>query len=305
MLDDDRKFIRVSADDIDLAKPLRWTLYDGNRQVIREKGGVFQTQAEIESALAIGGYRLPEEGSDEVGNSILRPERAGEAAKAAPKAGPRVLTLAFENSKIRIGDTLVLQSAPEAPRFPVRLIGYLRNRSVIVTPPEINGEVVMVRDGQSFVGRFFSGQNAFAFSTSVSKQTSVPYPHIHLAYPRELKVQEVRKSPRVDVGLIAAIEFDGRAGQMAGKIVNLSPTGAGFRAKQSCGQQGERLLLKFKLTINGLDTVINVRCEICSVRELTDEPAMPFLHGVRFIEVEEPTQFALAAYVYGALLGEN
>ncbi len=112
MLDDDRKFIRVSADDIDLAKPLRWTLYDGNRQVIREKGGVFQTQAEIESALAIGGYRLPEEGSDEVGNSILRPERAGEAAKAAPKAGPRVLTLAFENSKIRIGDTLVLQSAP-------------------------------------------------------------------------------------------------------------------------------------------------------------------------------------------------
>lgn len=305
MLDDDRKFIRVTADDIDLAKPLRWTLYDGNRQVIREKGRVFETQAEIEAALAIGGYRLPDEAPEELGVGILRPERGSDAPKAAAKVAPRVLTIAFENSKIRIGDTLVLQSSPEAPRFPVRLIGYLRSRSVIVTPPEVNGEVVMVRDGQSFVGRFFSGQNAFAFSTSVSKQTSVPYPHIHLAYPRELRVQEVRKSPRVDVGLIAAIEFESKAGQTAGKIINISPTGAGFRAKQSCGAQGDKLLLKFKLTINGLDTVINVRSEVCTVREMTEEASMPFLHGIRFIDLEDSTQFALAAFVYGSLLGEN
>ncbi|MDD2885854.1 MAG: flagellar brake protein [Dechloromonas sp.] len=305
MLDDDRKFIRVTADDIELAKPLRWTLYDGNRQIIKEKGGIFGTQADIEAALVIGGYRLPDEASGEVGNAILRPERAVETARAAAKTGSRVLSIAFENSKIRIGDTLVLQSAPDQPRFPVRLIGYLRNRSVIVTPPEINGEVVMVRDGQSFVGRFFSGQNAFAFSTSVSKQTSVPYPHIHLAYPRELKVQEVRKSPRVDVSLIAAIEFEGKGGQTAGKLINLSPTGAGFRAKQACGAPGDKFLLKFKLTINGLDTVVNVRSEVCSVREMSEELTMPFLHGVRFVEVEESIQFALSAFVYGSLLGEN
>ena len=66
---------------------------------------------------------------------------------------------------------------------------------------------MMLRDGQTFVGRFFSGQRAFAFSTALVKQTSVPFPHMHLAYPRDLRVQEVRKSPRIDVQMIAAIEF--------------------------------------------------------------------------------------------------
>ena len=50
MLDEERKYVRIGADDILLAKPLRWDLYDGNRQLIKEKGSIFSTQAEIEEA---------------------------------------------------------------------------------------------------------------------------------------------------------------------------------------------------------------------------------------------------------------
>lgn len=313
MLDEERKYVRIGADDILLAKPLRWDLYDGNRQLIKEKGGVFSTQAEIEEALVLGGYRLFELGNEDasVAGVVLRPAAASgpptanDPVRVEARREPKVLLIPFEKSKIRIGDTLVLQSSPDAPRYPVRLIGYLRNRSVIVTPPEVNGEVAMVRDGQSFIGRFFSGQNAFAFSTSVLKQTSVPYPHLHLVYPRELKVQEIRKSPRVDVSLISAVEFEGRGGQAAVRVINLSSTGAGFRAKVALGEQGQKLILKFKLAIHGIDTVVNVRSEICSVRETNEDPAMSFLHGVRFLDVDEPTHFALSAFVYGSLLGEN
>lgn len=307
MLDEERKFVRISADDVLLAKPLRWDIYDGNRQLIKEKGGVFTTQAQIEEALVLGGYRLFELGNEDpsVSGVILRPESNKNAAQVEARREPKVLLIPFEKSKIRIGDTMVLQSSPDAPRYPVRLIGYMRHRSVIVTPPEINGEVAMVRDGQSFIGRFFSGQNAFAFSTSVLKQTSVPFPHLHLVYPRELKVQEIRKSPRVDVSLIAAVEFEERGGQAAVRVINLSSTGAGFRAKASLGSAGQVLVLKFKLAIHGIDTVVNVRSEICTVRESNEDPAMTFLHGVRFLDVDEPTHFALSAFVYGSLLGEN
>jgi c-di-GMP-binding flagellar brake protein YcgR len=118
-------------------------------------------------------------------------------------------------------------------------------------------------------------------------------------------VQEIRKSPRVDVSLIAAVEFEGRAGQAAVRLNNLSSTGAGFRAKAALGEPGNTLILKFKLAIHGIDTVVNVRSEICSARETNDDPAMPYLHGVRFLDVDESMHFALSAFVYGSLLGEN
>ncbi|MBK9783683.1 MAG: flagellar brake domain-containing protein [Betaproteobacteria bacterium] len=40
-----------------------------------------------------------------------------------------------------------------------------------------DGNWSCVKEGQSFIIRFFSGQNAYAFTSVVARQTSVPFPH--------------------------------------------------------------------------------------------------------------------------------
>ncbi|MDP1924970.1 MAG: flagellar brake protein, partial [Thiobacillus sp.] len=112
-------------------------------------------------------------------------DRSSPAGKAepAPREGG-VLTL--DQIKLAIGDAIQLQfqSDVEPSRSFVTLIGYLEGQSVVVTTPIINGSMMLVREGQDFVVRLFSGKSAYAFTTSAKRVTNTPYPHLHLAYPK-------------------------------------------------------------------------------------------------------------------------
>lgn len=274
-------FARVGLGDIVVGQPLRWNLYNESREQICRQGQIFDSLEAIDALVSPGVYRL------------------------LSNAEKQSRDVAFDTSRIRVGDAIQLEVSPEQPRYVVFLIGYQKNKGIIVTPPESAGGLMMLRDGQSFVGRFFSGQRAFAFSTTLVRQTSVPFPHMHLAYPRDLRVQEVRKSPRIDVQMIAAIEFvDREAPQASGKICNLSATGAALRTKHRLAPIGEKVRLKFKLAIQGLETYLSVLCEIRSLADNRDDPAMPVLWGLSFVEPDSHAHFALSAYVYGMLLGE-
>jgi len=327
MLDDGKKFVRLTIDDIEIGKPLRWAIYNGDKELIFGRGEAIPTRAEAEAAIAKGWFRLFQDGDPVPQPTGIRPltsrvERSplrdaviaqqqsavagtpaaptGGAAKKVDKPG----MVALEASRIQVGDTIQLQgSADASQRYLVRLIGYAKNAGVIVSVPEVNGAPVILREGQAFVGRFFSGLSAYAFPTSVLRQTNVPYPHLHLAYPREVGVQEVRKSPRIDTELIAALSLpSGKEG--AGKIIDLSATGAGVRTKQALAAKGEVIQAKFKVSVQGLDTVLALNAEVCNVR-VDAEQVMPHFLGLRFVDVEASAQFALTAFVYGRLVGEN
>lgn len=226
------------------------------------------------------------------------------ASESTRQSALRPSAIGLDSSRIQIGDAILLQTTPDAPRLLSRLIGYLKNRSVIVTQPEIEGELVMLREGQAFSARFFSGKNVCEFATNVLKQTSVPYPFLHLSYPRELKVQEVRRSARIPVDLIAAIECASQSGVNSGKLIDLGANGAGLCAKLPLGQKGSLVRLKFKLSIHGIDSYLALNSEIRNVVKREGEPTMPYLHGLSFLDVESNTRLALAAYVSGHLLGE-
>ncbi|WP_371323537.1 flagellar brake protein [Dechloromonas sp. ZY10] len=328
MLDDGKKFVRLTIDDIEIGKPLRWAIYNGDKELIFGRGEAIPTRAEAEAAIAKGWFRLFQDGDLAPLPTAIRPltsrvERsplrdaviaqqqsavasgASASAAAAPaKKNDKPSVVALEAARIQVGDTIQLQgSADASQRYLVRLIGYAKNAGVIVSVPEVNGAPVILREGQAFVGRFFSGLSAYAFPTSVLRQTNVPYPHLHLAYPREVGVQEVRKSPRIDTELIAALSLpSGKEG--AGKIIDLSATGAGLRTKQAVAGKGDQILAKFKVSVQGLDTVLALTAEVCNARVDADQ-AMPHFLGLRFVDVEASAQFALTAFVYGRLVGEN
>lgn len=289
-------FLKVSARDVEIGKPLAYALYDGNRKLLLKQGYIIETVHQCESLMERGLYR-------NLRDRLLPGEPP--VAKEVPRSRESMTTL--DATKLRVGDVMQLQSGPESPRLVVKLIGYLKNRGLIVTVPEADGEFVMLKDGQSFVVRFFSGQNAYAFTSTVTRQTSVPFPHVHLAYPREVRGLVIRKDSRIDVELIAAISKEGAGANTtaAGKIVNLSTGGAALRAKERLGNKGDAIEVKFKVLINDIQSYVVFQSEICTIADDKADPVMPYMHGIRFVSPDQATSLALAAFVYQKIVDQS
>ena len=282
--------------DVEVGKPLKHPFYDGNRQLLLKRGYIVESIRQCELLVERGLYRNIHE------RKAPPDQSPGAREEAAP---PRESIVALESTLFRIGDPLHLQSSADAPRLMVRLIGYLKNRGLIVTVPGADGDLVMLKDGQSFICRFFSGKNAYAFTATVGKQTSVPFPHVYLSYPREVRGVEVRKGSRIDVDLIAAIsmggEDDSRSG--SGKMVNISTGGGALRAKVALGKKGDVISIKFKITVSGIQSYIVLDSVIRMVSKEGD-PSMPYLHGLQFLDPDPNMAMALAAFVYQKIVDE-
>ena len=296
-IDEQAKFVKVGINDVLVGKPLPHHLYDGNRRLLLKRGYIVESIHQCELLVENGLYRNFNERSTSTSQS-------SSVTSDAPASREAITTL--EATKIRIGDPLSMQKSSDDPRLVVKLIGYVKNRGLIVTVPGSDGEFVMLKDGQSFVCRFFSGQNAYAFTTTVAKQTSVPFPHLHLSYPREVRGLEIRKGSRIDVELIAAIsaEGGGETKSGSGKIVNISTGGGALRAKQPIGEKGDVISVKFKITVSDIQTFIVFDSIIRTISQDQGDPNMPYLHGLQFIDPDPNMAMALAAFVYQKIVDE-
>jgi c-di-GMP-binding flagellar brake protein YcgR len=317
-LGENSTYVRLEFVDVELGVPLQTPLYDGNRRVLLKRGESIETVHELEDLIFHGLYRNTSERPSHaarhdgcgalVGNprtQCNRSIRAGER-RAECSTSPARRHHDTGCDQVAHRRSLVHAEFPEAPRLVSKLIGHLKNKGLIVTVPESESELIMLRDGQSFIVRFFSGQNAYAFTTAVVKQTSVPYPHVHLSYPKEVRGREIRKGSRVDVELIAAIATEeGGAYTSSGKIVNLSISGGALRAKSRLGERDHVINVKFKILIGDMPSYVAVDCVIRAVSEDADPSGMPWLHGLQFLNPEPAMALALTAFVYQKIVGET
>ena len=296
-IEEQARFVKVESSDIQVGKPLPHPLYDGNRRLLLKRGYVVESVHQCELLVERGLYRNLNERS-------APPNQPSSVAGDAPASRETITTL--DATKIRIGDPLSMQKSSEDPRLVVKLIGYVKNKGLIVTVPGSDGELIMLKDGQSFVCRFFSGQNAYAFTTTVAKQTSVPFPHLHLSYPREVRGLEIRKGSRIEVELIAAISSDGEGESKSGsgKIVNISTGGGALRSKHPLGEKGDVISVKFKITVSDIQTYIVFDSIVRTISQDQGDPNMPYLHGLQFLDPDPNMAMALAAFVYQKIVDE-
>lgn len=217
--------------------------------------------------------------------------------------------VALEDAHLQIGDSINLQSKTDGAtdRYSVKLIGMLQGRSVLVTTPVIDGKYILVREGQAFILRAFSGKSVFAFTTHVLKSVNVPYPHLHLSYPREVKSLVVRKGARANVKIICAItSCDASPIQEAGVIYNLSVGGALMGVKRSFAQTGQRLTVKFKITVNGIEVMQELQAVIRAINtSLANESNMPIQYGLQFVDISPDASIPLLAFVYYQLMEQS
>ncbi|MDO9636334.1 MAG: flagellar brake protein [Thiobacillus sp.] len=228
-----------------------------------------------------------------------KPAQTGKRAPTPAQREPGVLTL--DQVKLSIGDSIQLQfqSDIEPSRSIVTLVGYLKGQSVIVTTPIINGTMMLVREGQDFVSRLFSGKSVYAFSSKAIRVTNTPYPHLHLSYPREVRGQVIRGSPRGRINIIchATVE-DGRGYACVARDISVG--GALIAVNEKIGDVGAPLTLKFRVKVVDTEHVLSLDCVIRSVnasRPSEDEtPAI--LHGLSFEALTSQDTLVISTMLY-------
>lgn len=237
-----------------------------------------------------------------LGDSTVRGRDAQDAGQrgAAGQSAERVVAL--DEIKLRIGDSFQIQTQVEQAetRYYVRLIGYLKGRSVLVTVPQAEGRLCMVREGQAFVVRFFAGKNAYAFTASVLRLSSVPFPHMHLSYPPQVRGLVVRSGERVPVRIICSVatQDDGQTVAAAGLLTNLSVGGAMLSAKSRLGRKGDLLAIKFRADVREIDFLASIDA---TIRSVSQDESGEYLHGMQFAGLSDDTAIALTALVYQKL----
>lgn len=209
--------------------------------------------------------------------------------------------LRLEDVRLKIGETVQLQSTAERdpPRQYVKLIGYAKGRSFIVTTPIQDGGYLLVRDGMGYVVRMFAGKNIYAFSASVIRSANTPYPHLHLTYPDEVVARVVRGAERVDVRLIASVD-NGSGRPVPATVENLSSSGGGLHSRSQLGAVGAELKLGFKLELDGISRVLSIAAVI-RIAQPSVTTEGEWLTGVEFREIEAEPRLLLSGYIYRAL----
>ena len=225
--------------------------------------------------------------------------RAGKAEQTPAQRDAGVLSL--DQIKLSIGDTIQLQfqSDIEQSRCFVTLIGYLEGQSVIVTTPIINGSLMMVREGQDFVIRLFSGKSAYAFSSIAKRVTNTPYPHLHLSYPKEVRGLVVRGSSRGRIHLICHASVEGGQGY-ACVARDISMGGALIAVAEKIGEVGNALTLKFRVKVKDAEHTLALSCRIRSVNasrpSVDEKPTV--LHGLSFEDVSSQDTLVISTLLY-------
>ena len=203
--------------------------------------------------------------------------------------------LPLDQIELHIGDSIQLQIG-NVCHF-VTLVGYLKGQSFIVTMPNENGTLIQPDAGQSLAVRFFIDKRAYEFNTVVHRVTSEPFPHLHLAYPKETQALKERQYDRVRVNITGSADI--ASGKSFSCVVqDISIGGALIALSDKTGVVNDPVLLTLRVAIKGIEYELKLDSEIRSVRvgpSPNDRDAL-VLHGLAFNDLSEQDILALAAF---------
>ncbi len=207
---------------------------------------------------------------------------------------------------LQVGEALQIQFMDDETRgqFYVKVIGFLPERSIVVTAPEKGGQPMAVRDGRAVLARSYSGDQARGFTCMVLRSATQPYAYLHLSYPTKVENMLERQSSRVRSALAVGVRMpnmDAEARDIPAVIRDLSITGAQLLASAAVGEAGDRIIVKARLPVAKIgDQAVDLPALIRNAHEETGvhDSLWRFRCGIEFDPLDAQTTLVLRAYLY-------
>ncbi|MEJ2344537.1 MAG: flagellar brake protein [Gammaproteobacteria bacterium] len=209
-----------------------------------------------------------------------------------------------------IGDTLQIQFVGDDARrrYYTRVIGYLPERSLLVTTPLRDGKVLLLREGQTMVVRMLSGTSVYAFTTSILASNVRPFPYLHLSYPKDLEMIVVRKAHRARTHLVASVQHRDADANDAPSVsvvmVDVSTTGALLKSEEPIGDIGDLITVSTRVTVGEVQQYLDLPAVVRNVHEETCDDHLESSTGIEFVEIDQRDTVILHGYVYECLINE-
>ncbi|MFN9127790.1 MAG: flagellar brake protein [bacterium] len=313
----------LRKDDLQIGKPIPYSVYDKDRVLLLGHGCV------IESDTVLGMLREQGMFSDDSkpkskGGLLYQPsvigarvaiaevaERRGPVAEdlpvavAAAEMGDETL-IPFLETTLRMGDPLQLRfDDGTTDRYPVRLIGAVDKRSLLVSHPTIDGRMIYVKDGQPVTVKAMRGKFAYSFDVSVLKCQLAPYPYLHLTYPNQVLCTSVRKAHRITLNAVASVGRAGRRTRVACNMKDLSIAGMLVHIPRDLAVVGTQVEVAFRLQISGEPATFDVPGVIRNVRDAEDTASQYRACGLEFAELIRAQRNSLQLFIYERMLSET
>ncbi len=211
---------------------------------------------------------------------------------------------------------LKLEVEPETPvqlqfgidstvrRYSTKIIGYADKQSIIMHTPQIDKKPIILREDQVVTVRFMGTNNAYAFVSSVKAVYLKPFPHIHIAYPTEIKSSLVRKAERVHTNFDATlVNLNSESTtEVDARILNISASGALISIPgKAFGKISDELKITIRVVFNDTEKSISIIGIIRSLRDEVQDELSQTLHGVQFKTNSFDKHLMLQGMIYNLL----
>ncbi|MDO9011500.1 MAG: flagellar brake protein [Gallionella sp.] len=295
----DDKLQPVKPSEIEVGKPLAWSIYDKFGRLQLGEGALVESQQQIEALCADGLFR---EARDEAAS-----RKIASAEQGSGKHKPVEKIEDLPAIKLAIGDTLQLQDFSSGKqRYFVKLIGFMNKKSVLVSHPRQDDKLSFIKEGVGFLVRGFSGTKTYEFSSNVVSVCLTPYPYLHLAFPPQVKTTNMRGAVRIKLRLVCSIDSAATGLKVSAIIEDMSISGARIHASQAFGRVGDAVTVGLRMQVGGENQVFLVSSVIRNVHAENDSQTgnAVVMHGMEFVQTVSMDLTALQNFIYKSMLGE-
>jgi hypothetical protein len=296
--------IPVPAHLLSVGKALPRSVYSANGELLLSQGFVIESVEQIATLVGTGYLRQTEfDGKAEKAKHGGTDNGHAAAVQAAVQEHGNEEKVFMDDVRWQIGETFFLHQQGLSARYTARFIGYIKNRTVLVTMPIVDDKYVLIRDSQMFIVRAFSGKKAYAFSAFVVKSVHSPHPYLHLSYPKELSCATIRHRARIPVSIIASVSMSDQEEGVAAVIADMSLGGASANIKHPFGEVGQRGRIKFKINAVGETVFVDLGIILRSI--VPSENGGGCKHGYEFTDLSTHDRLVLSAYFHQAEMERN
>ena len=204
--------------------------------------------------------------------------------------------VSFEALRLYPGAALQMQSSAGEVNHGVKFIGAIKEKSLLVSLPIVNGKGIWVPAGQVYIIRGFTGKHAFAFESPAIMARTHPFPYIHFAYPHAVNSRAVRKSLRVKINLSATVTPRSGDNPLPVTMIDLSTTGSMVDSHAPIGEIGEVVKLAFAVEFEGISADLNMSAIIRSIQK--PEAGKILRTGFEFESVAHNDNLILRCFVH-------
>ena len=278
------------------------------------EGDIVRDDQHREALLKTGAYReLSWESfgsSDSADQDSVNSGNTG-SFSGSPDSNKSDSVFTFDDLKLKAEDRLQLEPPSQLARerFSVKVIGYLRGASILVTVPiTASGLRLQLMENEKVVMRSFSGQNAFGFACTIERIIKIPYEYMHLSFPDNIQGIKVRKAPRIKTRIIASVQDSNssKAAKVSALISDVSANGVSLESKQPLGEKGDILFLAFRVQLHNVDAYLSVKGVIRAVFSgdaLSESQKSGHIrHGIEFLELQPNDSVVLQSMIYQQMI---